>query len=189
MEARFLDETTVDALKIAASRAAAEGMSAVFLTTGPLGDAITLAGALSATTPTIRLGIRTDLSTEPHRHPTVLGRDMTALDLVSGGRALLAFAPPFGDAVAEAIDLCRAMWRQGIAASEGPLYPVAGAINRPRPRQEGGPPIALDLTDGTRATTALMDAADILLVPVTATSPLELGTLSPGTELCRVHLE
>ena len=117
-------------------------MSAVFVTTGPLGDAATLAAGLSTTTSTIQLGIRTNLSTEPHRHPTVLAREMTTFDLISGGRSLLAFTPPFSDGVIEAIALCRAMWRDGVAASDGPTYPVAGAINRPQPRRPGGPPIA-----------------------------------------------
>jgi alkanesulfonate monooxygenase SsuD/methylene tetrahydromethanopterin reductase-like flavin-dependent oxidoreductase (luciferase family) len=176
------------ALGAAAARAAADGMSAIFLTTGPLGDAITLAAALGVATPEILLGIRTNLGTEPHRHPTVLARDMTALDLVSGGRALLAFAAPFSDAVGEAMELCRSMWRQGIAASEGPHYPVAGAINRPPPRQVGGPRLALDLTDGTPAGAALMRQADLLLVPASdSTGPRPPPGLPAGIELCRMR--
>jgi alkanesulfonate monooxygenase SsuD/methylene tetrahydromethanopterin reductase-like flavin-dependent oxidoreductase (luciferase family) len=183
VDARFLDESTVDELVAATRRAEAEGVSAVFLTSGPLGDAITLAAGLFAAAPTLLFGIRTNLSTEPHRHPTVLARDMTAFDLVSGGRSLLAFTPPFSDAVAEAMALCRAMWRDGVAASEGPHYPVAGAVNRPKPQQEGGPPLALDLTDGIPADRALMEAADLLLVPP-ATTPDH--SLPRGVELCNV---
>ena len=41
--------------------------------------------------------------------------------------------------------------RKGVAVGEGPHYPVAGAINRPLPQRAGGPPIALDLTDGRPA--------------------------------------
>jgi hypothetical protein len=155
------------------------------LTTGPLGDAITLAAGVSATTPSILLGIRTNLGAEPHRHPTVLARDMTSLDLVTNGRALLAFTPPFSQAVVEAIDLCRAMWQEGVAASEGPHYPVAGAINRPRPLQEGGPRIALDLTDGAPVDPALMEAADLLLVPADASTPPP--GRPPGVDLCRIR--
>ena len=183
VEGRFLHEPTVAALEAAAKTAESDGISAVFVTTGPLGDAVTLAAGLSATTSTIRLGIRTNLSTEPHRHPTLLAREMTAFDLVSGGRSLLAFTPPFGDAVVEAIHLCRAMWREGVAASAGPHYPVAGAINRPQPRQPGGPPIAVDLTDGTRADPVLMAVADLLLVSTDSPAPEVL----PGLELCRIR--
>jgi alkanesulfonate monooxygenase SsuD/methylene tetrahydromethanopterin reductase-like flavin-dependent oxidoreductase (luciferase family) len=160
----------------------------VFLATGPLGDAITLAAALSATTPDILLGILTNLGTEPHRHPTVLARELTAFDLISGGRALLAFTPPFSDAVIEAIALCRGMWRDGIAASEGPHYPVAGAINRPRPGQPDGPRIAVDLTDGTLADPALLQAVDLLLVPAAAAAPAATAPpdFPPGVARCRI---
>jgi alkanesulfonate monooxygenase SsuD/methylene tetrahydromethanopterin reductase-like flavin-dependent oxidoreductase (luciferase family) len=147
MEGRFLDGATAAELDASAQQAAAGGIDVVLLSAGPLGDPITLAAALSATTTDLLLGVRTSLAEEPHRHPTVLARDMTALDLVSGGRSVLAFAPPFGPELGEAIELCRDMWRNGIAASDGPYYPVAGAINRPRPDEDGGPLLALDLTD------------------------------------------
>ena len=186
VEGRFLDEPTLAALQAAVARAGADGIGAVFLATGRLGDAITLAAALSAgrraDVPPIMLGIRTNLTRTPHRHPTVLAREMTALDLVSRGRALLAFTPPLGDEVGEAIALCRHMWRDGIAASEGPNYPVAGAINRPRPHQEGGPRIALDLTDGTRPDSALVEAADLLLVRAGSAG------YPPGVEVCQIQL-
>ena len=172
-------------LAAAATRAEAEGVSAVFLTSGPLGDAVTLAAGICRAAPALRFGIRTNLSTEPHRHPTVLAREMTAFDLVCGGRSLLAFTPPFDDAVAETMDLCRAMWREGVAASEGPLYPVAGAVNRPRPQQEGGPRLALDLTEGLPAAPELMAMADLLLVPSAATDAPGVA-LPPGVELCAI---
>jgi alkanesulfonate monooxygenase SsuD/methylene tetrahydromethanopterin reductase-like flavin-dependent oxidoreductase (luciferase family) len=184
VDARFLHESTVDGLGAATRRAAAEGVAAVFLTSGPLGDAITLASGLCAAAPTLLFGIRTNLSTEPHRHPTVLAREMTAFDLVSGGRSLLAFTPPFDDAVAEAMALCRAMWRDGVAASEGPHYPVAGAVNRPKPQHDGGPPLALDLTDGIPVDRALMEAADLLLVPPAASPD---PSLPRGVELCTIE--
>jgi alkanesulfonate monooxygenase SsuD/methylene tetrahydromethanopterin reductase-like flavin-dependent oxidoreductase (luciferase family) len=189
VEGRFLEEQTVAALQVAVARAEAEGIGAVFLATGRLGDAITLAAALAAApasphagTPPVMLGVRTNLTRSPHRHPTVLAREMTALDLISKGRALLAFTPPLGGEVGEAIALGRHMWRDGIAASDGPHYPVAGAINRPRPHQDGGPRVALDLTDGTRPDTALVEAADLLLVRAGSTG------YPPGVELCQIQL-
>jgi alkanesulfonate monooxygenase SsuD/methylene tetrahydromethanopterin reductase-like flavin-dependent oxidoreductase (luciferase family) len=190
VDARFLQESTVADLGAAVRRAAADGVSAVFLTSGPLGDAITLAAGLCAAAPTLLFGIRTNLSTEPHRHPTVLAREMTAFDLVSGGRSLLAFTPPFSDAdaVAEAMALCRAMWRDGVAASEGPVYPVAGAVNRPKPRQDGGPPLALDLTDGMPTDRQLMELADLLLLPPSAAATATPDPALPrGVEVCTVH--
>jgi alkanesulfonate monooxygenase SsuD/methylene tetrahydromethanopterin reductase-like flavin-dependent oxidoreductase (luciferase family) len=164
VKGRFLSERTVPALRGATEQAGTDGLDAVFLTDGPLGDPIVLAAALSAWTSDMLVGIRVDLSTHPHRHPTLLGREMTTLDLVTGGRAVLAFMPPFTEAVAEAITLCRGMWRDGIVASDGPHYPVAGAINRPRPLRPDGPPIALDLTEGVAVEPAVLALADLALV-------------------------
>jgi alkanesulfonate monooxygenase SsuD/methylene tetrahydromethanopterin reductase-like flavin-dependent oxidoreductase (luciferase family) len=186
VDGRFLHESTVADLGAATRRAAADGVSAVFFTSGPLGDAITLAAGLCLAEPMLVFGIRTNLSSEPHRHPTVLARDMTAFDLVCRGRSLLAFTPPFSDAVAEAMELCRAMWREGVAASEGPHYPVAGAVNRPKPRQEGGPRLALDLTDGIPADPALMAMADLLLVPAT-TAATHDASMPRGVERCTIN--
>jgi alkanesulfonate monooxygenase SsuD/methylene tetrahydromethanopterin reductase-like flavin-dependent oxidoreductase (luciferase family) len=191
VQGRFLREPTVERLVAAATRAAADGIDAVFLTNGPLGDAITLAASLATISPKLLLGIRVNLAMEPHPHPTVLARDMTTLDLICGGRSLLAFTPPFADAgvVIEAIALCRAMWREGIATSDGPHYPVASAINRPRPAQPGGPRVALDATNDaapTQLTAALLAAADILLVP--GGSPSPLLTPPPGLDLCQIQL-
>ena len=50
--------------------------------------------AVGTWVPGILLGVRVDLGTQPHRHPTILAREMTTFDRVSGGRAMLAFTPP-----------------------------------------------------------------------------------------------
>jgi alkanesulfonate monooxygenase SsuD/methylene tetrahydromethanopterin reductase-like flavin-dependent oxidoreductase (luciferase family) len=184
-----LREPTVAGLAAAATKAQSDGIDAVFLGSGPLGDPITLASGLSTAAPSILLGILTNLTTEPHRHPTVLAREMTTFDLICGGRALLAFTPPLGDEVIEAMSLCRAMWSEGVAASSGPNYPVAGAINRPRPIQRGSLRIALDLTDGIPADPALLDAADLILVRAGPNAvPATLTALPPGTELCQIQM-
>ncbi len=107
---------------------------------GPLGDAVVLATAVGSWVPDVLLGVRIDLGAQPHRHPTVLAREMTTFDRVSGGRAVLAFTGPFTEATVEAATLCRAMWTDGVAVGTGPHYPVAGAINRPLPERPGGPP-------------------------------------------------
>jgi alkanesulfonate monooxygenase SsuD/methylene tetrahydromethanopterin reductase-like flavin-dependent oxidoreductase (luciferase family) len=180
VEGVFLDEPDLGALRITAVRAEERGMDAVFLRDGPLGDAIVLAAGLSSASGAVLLGVRVRLSTQPHRHPTVLAREMTTLDHVCNGRSVLAFRGPFTAAVAEAIALCRDMWRNGVAASDGPYYPVAGAINRPRPRRSG---VALDLTDGAVAAPSLLAACDLVLVPAGAAPP---ASLPPGTEVCQI---
>ena len=148
MEGLFLSDLDVDALQAGALRARDDGVGVVFLTDGPLGDAIVLAAGLAARwtaepggstrpagVPDLFFGVRQQLGPVPHRHPTVLAREMTTLDHVTGGQAMLAFMGPFTPSVsaatAEAVTLCRDMWRKGIGVSGGPQYPAAGAVNRP----------------------------------------------------------
>ncbi len=165
MEGRLLQAADLPGLRDACRQAEAEGAGALFLTDGPLGDPIVLAAGLVGITGSLLLGVRVAVGRGPERHPSVLAREMTALDHVCGGRSVLAFLPPHTDAVAEAARLCRAMWRNGTAVSEGPLYPVAGAVNLPRSPGPQSPRLALDLTDGSAAVPDLCELVDLLLVP------------------------
>jgi alkanesulfonate monooxygenase SsuD/methylene tetrahydromethanopterin reductase-like flavin-dependent oxidoreductase (luciferase family) len=165
VEGRFLTAPDVAALVQGAIRAEGEGAGAVFLTDGPLGDAVVLAAGLTSATTGLLLGVRVGLTAGAHRHPTVLARDLTALDHVSGGRAVLCVEAPFTDAVAEAVTLCRDMWWDGIATSEGPHYPVAGAINRPKAPGPTSPLLALDLTGGATPARDLLELVDLVLEP------------------------
>jgi alkanesulfonate monooxygenase SsuD/methylene tetrahydromethanopterin reductase-like flavin-dependent oxidoreductase (luciferase family) len=165
VEGRLLEEHDAAGLRDAAVRAEAEGADAVFLGNGPLGDPFVLAAALSSFTRRVLLGVRVRLS-DNERHPTVLAREATSLDLVCDGRTVLCFLPPFTDGVCEAIALCRALWRDGMAEHGGPEYPVEGAVNRPRPSAPG-PRVALDLTEGGDVPPAqIVAAADLLLRPM-----------------------
>jgi alkanesulfonate monooxygenase SsuD/methylene tetrahydromethanopterin reductase-like flavin-dependent oxidoreductase (luciferase family) len=185
VEGRFLGEDDVAGLVAAVEQAGRDGVDAVFLTDGVLGDAIVLAAGLARSAGDTLVGVRIGLGSAPHRHPTVLAREMTTLDLVSGGRSILAFMAPFSEATAEAITLCKAMWRDGIASSDGPHYPAVGAINRPLPSRPGGPPIALDLTAGPVPPPALLALCDLVLVPADGAAPPE--PLPPGLDVCQIH--
>jgi alkanesulfonate monooxygenase SsuD/methylene tetrahydromethanopterin reductase-like flavin-dependent oxidoreductase (luciferase family) len=182
----FLAERDTGTLRSTAENAGRDGVGALFLCDGPLGDAIVLATAVGSWVPGVLLGVRIDLGAQPHRHPTVLAREMTTFDRVSGGRAVLAFTGPFTEATVEAASLCRAMWTDGVAVGTGPHYPVAGAINRPLPERPGGPLLALDLTDGERAPrppAALLALCDLVLVPAAA-SP---AAAPAGVDLCEIQ--
>jgi alkanesulfonate monooxygenase SsuD/methylene tetrahydromethanopterin reductase-like flavin-dependent oxidoreductase (luciferase family) len=112
----------------------------------------------------VLLGVRVGLS-DTERHPALLAREATSLDLVCNGRTMLCFLPPFNDGVGEAIALCRALWRDGVAEHGGPEYPVAGAVNRPRPLGRG-PLVALDVTEAHATPPArILAATDLLLRP------------------------
>jgi len=183
VEGRFLSGRDTAALRAGAERAGRDGVDVLFLRDGPLGDAIVLASAVGSWVPGIDLGAGT------HRHPTLLAREMTTFDRVSGGRAMLAFTGPFTEATAEAATLCREMWTNGVAVGAGPHYPVPGAINRPLPERVGGPPIALDLTDGAVAApgpvTGLLALCDLVLVRAGA-GTVPPVTLPAGVDVCTI---
>lgn len=142
---RLLQAEDAVGLRAEAVRAMQEGVEAVMVGSSPLGDPFVLLAGLSDAVPGVTLAARVVLG-EDGRHPTLLARETTSLDLVDGGRTILCLGPPFGEGLEEAIGLCRAMWREGTGSSEGPVYPVADAVNKPRPAGEGSPLVALDLS-------------------------------------------
>jgi alkanesulfonate monooxygenase SsuD/methylene tetrahydromethanopterin reductase-like flavin-dependent oxidoreductase (luciferase family) len=163
VDGRFLQAGDVAGLRAQAVSARAQAAAAVFVSEGSLGDPIVLAAGLGSSVPGLLLGARLGLESDG-RHPALLARDMTSLDLVCGGRSVLCFTPPFDERLAEAIALCRAMWRDGEASSEGPCFPVPRALNRPRPAGAGSPLIALDVTGlGERPKDSY--GVDLLLLP------------------------
>ena len=141
----------------------------MFLRASAVGDPIVLAAGLAPVVPRVLLGARVELGRQ-ERHPAMLARDITCLDLVCGGRSILCFAPPFSEPLAEAISLCRALWLSGEAVRGGPHFPVQAAANRARPAAEQSPLIALDLSAGDKLPDSLVGTADLLLRPI-AESP------------------
>ncbi len=151
-------------LRVDAQRAAGDGVDAVIVRAGHLGDPIVLAAGLVDTVRRGFLGAALTVDRDG-RHPSVLARDMTALDHVCDGRAVLCLNPPFDEGTVEAIAICRAMWRDGAVTSHGPRYPVPGAVNRPRPPGRDSPRLALDLTEtGTATGSAVALDAAVALV-------------------------
>jgi alkanesulfonate monooxygenase SsuD/methylene tetrahydromethanopterin reductase-like flavin-dependent oxidoreductase (luciferase family) len=164
VEGRFLQAADAAGLRAEAARAGAEGAAALFVSAGALGDPIVLAAGLAPVVPQLLLGARVQLDTDG-RHPALLARELTCLDLVCEGRSVLCFAPPFAAPLAEAIFLCRALWHSGEVVHDGPCYPVRAPANRARPAGEGSPLIALDLSVGDELPSFLAGAADLLLRP------------------------
>lgn len=166
VEAHLLEAGDVATLREQAVQAAADGAAAVFATDGPLGDPLVLVAGLAAAVPALLLGARVTLSGDG-RHPAMLARDMTSLDLVCGGRSILCFTPPFADPLAEAITLCRALWRKGEVVSDGPQFPVRAARNRARPAdgRHETPQVAVDLTRGDALPNRLKGLVDLALRP------------------------
>ncbi len=130
---------------------------------GPRTDAMlegyALLSALAARTGKVRLG--TLVTGVTYRNPAFLAKEATTLDVISKGRAILGLGaawnedehrgygfefPPVGERLSrleEALQICRAMFREEAATFSGRYYKVDGALNFPRPIQKNGPPIMI----------------------------------------------
>jgi len=125
----------------------------------PMLEAYTLLGGLAARTSRVRLG--TLVTGVTYRNPALLAKIVTTLDVISSGRAMLGIGaawydveheglgvdfPPVGERMErleEAVQICRAMFRDEAPSFEGRHYRIHEARNLPRPVQPGGPPILI----------------------------------------------
>jgi alkanesulfonate monooxygenase SsuD/methylene tetrahydromethanopterin reductase-like flavin-dependent oxidoreductase (luciferase family) len=118
-------------------------------------EAYTVLGALATSTTRARLGAL--VSPVGWRPPAMVAKQVTTLDLLSGGRAVLGLglvavrdgagsSTHRGDAahleeLEDTLQICRAMFDDEAPTVAGHHHTVTGAANRPRPVQAGGPPI------------------------------------------------
>ena len=125
----------------------------------PMLEGYTVLSGLAARTKKIRLG--TLVSGVTYRNPALLAKIVTTLDIVSAGRAILGLGaawkedehraygyefPPIGERLnrlEEALQICRAMFREERATFHGRYYHIDDAMNFPRPVQPNGPPIMI----------------------------------------------
>lgn len=123
----------------------------------PMFESYTLLGALAARTSKARLG--TMVTGVTYRNPALLAKEVTAIDVLSRGRAVLGIGaawfedehaglgfafPPLAERferLDEALRICRKMFTEDAPSFEGRHYTIHEAVNRPRPVQPGGPPI------------------------------------------------
>jgi F420-dependent oxidoreductase-like protein len=122
-------------------------------------EAYTLLGALAARTRRARLG--TLVSGNTYRNPALLGKIVTTLDVISGGRALLGIGTgwfeqehrglgfEFGTLaerflkLEEALAILKPMLRDERPSFEGRFYRAEEVINQPPSLQPGGPSIMI----------------------------------------------
>jgi F420-dependent oxidoreductase-like protein len=125
----------------------------------PMLEAYTLLGALAARTTTAQLG--TLVTGVTYRNPAMLAKIITTLDIISKGRAILGIGAAWHDIeheglgfdfpgvkermdrLEEAVQICRAMFKDDHATFEGRYYSIKDARNLPRPIQPGGPKIMI----------------------------------------------
>ena len=127
--------------------------------TEPMLEANTILSGIAARTKKVRVGSLVTGVT--YRNPALLAKTVTTLDIVSSGRAILGIGaawnedehrgygydfPPVGERISrleEALQICRAMFREEAPTFEGRYYQIEGALNFPRPIQPNGPPIMI----------------------------------------------
>jgi F420-dependent oxidoreductase-like protein len=123
----------------------------------PMMEAYTTLGALSQRTKSVRLSALVTGVT--YRNPALLAKQVTTLDVLSKGRAILGIGaawnedehrgygfefPPIGrrmDRLDEALHIIKAMFTEERPSFEGRFYRIERALNSPRPIQAGGPKI------------------------------------------------
>jgi F420-dependent oxidoreductase-like protein len=125
----------------------------------PMLEAYTLLGALAARTRSVQLG--TLVTGVTYRNPAILAKQVTTLDIVSGGRAILGIGAAwhdiehvaFGvdypsdkerlDRLEEAVQIARAMFTEDSPSFQGTYYRVESVKNLPRPIRPEGIPIMI----------------------------------------------
>ena len=126
-------------------------------------EAYTLLGALSVRTRTARLGALTSGMT--HRGPGILAKQVTALDILSSGRAVLGVGPGAQepgrgdqqqeqyDRFEEALEVLGYLLGKGgpdgkeQVSFSGRFYQLERAPNLPRPVQDGTLPVLVSVSD------------------------------------------
>ena len=142
---------------------------------GSLEPMTTLAG-IAAVTERVRLG--TLVACAPFRHPAVLVKQATAIDLISGGRMDLgigagwyeeefdAFAVPYGTVgerfalLEETLHVVDLLFREGPAEYAGERFALHGAYNHPRAARSPRPPVWLGAKGGDRSLRLAARSAD-----------------------------
>ncbi len=144
-------------------------------------DAWATIAALGAVTETLRLG--TMVSPATFRHPSVLAKNVTTADHISGGRIELGLGAgwsvaehaaygfplaPIGermDALEEQCEIVLRHWERGAFAFAGEHYRTAEVEPLPAPVQDGGPPLILGGAGKPRSVRLAARVADEYNVP------------------------
>ncbi len=125
----------------------------------PMLEGYTSLGFLAGQTQRITLGLLVTGVT--YRHPGLLAKIVSTLDVLSGGRALLGIGaawyereheglgvpfPPVSERfemLEETLQICRQMWSGDDGPYEGRHYQLAETICEPRPIQQPGPKLLI----------------------------------------------
>lgn len=110
---------------------------------------------------TSRIELATLVTGVTYRHPGLLAKTVTTLDVLSGGRAILGLGaawyerehlglgvpfPPLAERferLEEALQICLQMWSDDDGGYAGRHYTLTETLNRPRPLRRPRPPILI----------------------------------------------
>jgi probable F420-dependent oxidoreductase len=125
-------------------------------------EGLTMLAAIAAATERVELG--TSVLVAPQREPLLLAKTAATIDVLSGGRLVLALGSgwwreefealgvPFGSRgrrTDETIQVLRLLWRDGVGSFDGETIRFPEVVCLPRPVRGGGPPILVGgLTEG-----------------------------------------
>jgi F420-dependent oxidoreductase-like protein len=145
--------------------------------TEPMMEAYATLSALATQTSRVKLG--TLVTGVTYRNPALLVKQVTTLDVISKGRAILGIGaawnedehrgygiefPPIGkrmDRLGEALTIAKLMFTQDRPSFEGAYYKIDRALNVPRPIQPGGPKILVGGGGERRTLRLLAEHGDI----------------------------
>jgi F420-dependent oxidoreductase-like protein len=165
----------------------------------PMLEAYTLLGAIGARTNRVMLG--TLVTGVTYRNPALLAKTVTTLDVITGGRAILGIGaawydvehhglgvdyPSDGDRLdrlEEAVQICRAMFRDERPSFNGRYYRTDDAWNVPRPIQAGGPRILIGGGGERRTLRLVAQYADFCNITG------DLSTIRRKVEILRRHCD
>jgi F420-dependent oxidoreductase-like protein len=156
--------------------------------------------ALARETSRVRLG--TLVTGVTYRNPALLAKQVTTLDTISGGRAILGIGAAWNDVehegygfdfprvgermdrLDEALAIIKAMFNEDRPTFEGKHYRIERALNVPRPIQPGGPPVMVGGGGEQRTLRIAAKYADM-----THWFPLGMETLKRKDELLTRYCE
>ncbi len=121
----------------------------------PILDAIPLLAGVAALTKRVRIGPAAIMA--PLRHPTLLAKELTTLDIISGGRLDIVvgvggdYPKEFeacdvpmarrGQRTTETIEIMRQYWTQERFSYAGEIFQLDDVWMSPKPVQTAGPPV------------------------------------------------
>jgi alkanesulfonate monooxygenase SsuD/methylene tetrahydromethanopterin reductase-like flavin-dependent oxidoreductase (luciferase family) len=146
-----------------------------FVEDGYLPSPLTVSGAIAARTKRVRIG--QDVLLVPHYHPVRLAEDLAVLDNLSNGRMMLgagmgyvpsefrAMGNPASHRLSlmeEALDILELAFTEVEFDYRGKRFQIEGVRVRPRPVQEGGPPLWIAAMSEAGALRAARRGASLL---------------------------